>query len=88
VLVPLPVDIADILPYRLIFAIDLGLWQNYRRYNEDEINFQTYALWLRRPFFLKGTAVEHNPIAPIAERARHPCPQRGKRRASRICDNV
>jgi hypothetical protein len=41
VLVPLPVDIADILPYRLIFAIDLGLWQNYRRYNEDEINLQT-----------------------------------------------
>jgi hypothetical protein len=38
------VDIADILPYRLIFAIDRRLWQIYNRNNEGGINFATEHL--------------------------------------------
>jgi hypothetical protein len=33
VIVPLLVEIADILPYGPIFAIDLKLWQIYNRNN-------------------------------------------------------
>jgi hypothetical protein len=60
VIVPLAVDIADIPPYRLIFAIDLELWQIYNQTTARLVD-KLGALWLRRGFFLKGVAVQNNP---------------------------
>ena len=59
-IVPLLVDIADILPDGPIFAIDLKLWQIYNQTTARLVD-KLGALWLRRGFFLKGVAVQNNP---------------------------